>query len=209
MTKIKICGITTLEDALLVAELGAWAVGFIFVKSSPRYVEPEKAAEIIEALPENIEKIGVFVNPTIDEIQSIIHKVKLTKIQLHGNESKEFCTTLKNSTGLSIIKAIRVKEFDDLKIIQNYKETAVAILLDSYSPQEFGGTGKSFNWEIAVEAKKYGIPIILAGGVNQDNIKEAYSKLKPYAIDISSGVELKKGIKDHKKLKDLFNEANK
>ncbi|OGH97486.1 MAG: hypothetical protein A2104_07810 [Candidatus Melainabacteria bacterium GWF2_32_7] len=208
MVKIKICGITTLEDASLAAQLGAWAVGFIFYKKSPRYIEPDKAKLIIKELPDNIEKIGVFVDLPLDEIQDIALKTGITQIQLHGNESKDFCTEVVNKINLPVIKAIRVKDFVDLSSIPDYKNVVSAVLLDSYSKALFGGTGESFNWGIAKEAKTYNIPIILAGGINPDNIVSAYAEVQPYALDISSGIEEYKGIKDHNKLKELFSAIN-
>ena len=205
MIKVKICGITRVEDALLASKLGAWALGFIFVKTSPRYIQCEKVAQIVNSLPENVEKIGVFANSPVDEMQSIVKIANLTKIQLHGDETPDFCIILKEKTGLPIIKAIRIKDFNSLQNILQYKNSASAVLLDSYSSEELGGTGKSFDMNIAIEAKKFGMQIILAGGINSCNIKEAYLKVQPYAIDVSSGVERAKGIKDNIKLKDLFN----
>ena len=208
MIKVKICGITRLEDGLLASELGAWAIGFIFVKASPRYIEPEKAAEIIKFLPENVQKIGVFANNFVDEILNFVNESKITQIQLHGDETPEFCTTLQEKTGLPIIKAFRIKNSSSLQAINPYKDTVSSILLDSYSEKELGGTGKSFDSDIAIEAKHFGMPIILAGGVNPDNIKNLVIKTVPYGVDISSGVESSKGIKDHNKLKELFFNIN-
>jgi len=202
MLKIKICGITLLEDAILASKLGAWAIGFIFVKNSPRYVEPEKAAEIINNLPENLEKIGVFVNSSIEEIENICLETGITKIQLHGDESPEFCLNL-SKLNIAIIKAIRIKSENDLSVIPHYKDIVYAILLDTYADKEYGGTGKSFDWNIAMKARTYNIPIILAGGLNSSNIKETL-KLEPYAIDISTGVEKSKGIKDNQKMTEIF-----
>jgi len=202
--KIKICGITRKEDALLASKLGAWAVGFIFVKNTPRYISPENATEIIKFLPENLQKIGVFADSSLEEIKNIADKTKITKIQLHDEESPEFCKELANLTGKEIIKAIRVKSYEDLKLLPQYKNKVSFILLDSFSENEAGGTGKTFDWEIAKKAKEYDIPIILAGGLNSDNIKQAFDLVQPYALDISSGVEAKKGIKDSEKLKKLF-----
>lgn len=202
--RIKICGITRNEDALLAAKLGAWATGFIFVKNTPRYILPEKAAEIIKILPEKPDKIGVFADEALEEIKNITIKTGITKIQLHGNESPEFCEKLSKLTGKEIIKAIRVKNEEDLKFIKNYKDKTSFVLLDSYSENHPGGTGKAFDWEIAKTATNQGMPIILAGGLNPDNVKQAYEFVKPYALDISSGVESAKGIKDPKKLEKLF-----
>ena len=202
--RIKICGINNLEDALLAAKLGTWAVGFIFYKESPRYIEPEKAILIVRELPDNIEKIAVFVDSPINQIYDIVSNAGFTQIQLHGNESVDFCIELIHRTHLPVIKAIRVKNSDDLAEISKYKNIASAILLDTYSKAQFGGTGESFDWDIAKKASAYGMPIILAGGINPDNISEAYSEIQPYALDICSGIEKYKGVKDHNKLRELF-----
>ncbi len=202
--KIKICGITKKEDAFYASKLGAWAVGFVFVENTPRYIPPKKAAEIIKKLPANIEKIGVFANIPEKEIKKIVNQSGLTKIQLHGSETAQFCENLAKITEKDIIKAIRIKSAEDLQIISSYKEKASFILLDSYSKNELGGTGNTFDWEIAINAKKYNIPLILAGGLNPNNAKIAYDTVKPYALDISSGVESNKGIKDFEKLERLF-----
>lgn len=202
--RIKICGITRKEDAMLAAELGAWAVGFIFVENTPRYISPEIASEIICKLPENLNKIGVFANMSAEGIKNI-EKTGITKIQLHGDETPEFCEKLKASSEKEIIKAFRIKNIQDLEIIKLYKEKISYILLDSFSENQLGGTGKSFDLEIAKKAKNFGIPVILAGGLNPDNIKQAYETVKPYALDVSSGVESVKGIKDSEKLRKLFN----
>ncbi len=203
--KIKICGITKPEDAALAAKLEAWAVGFIFVKESPRYIEPQEVKSIISSLPQNIEKIGVFANSSLEEVIDVASESGITGIQLHGDESAEFCAGLSDSINILVIRAIRVRDFGDLEIIPAYKGIVSAILLDTYSESQLGGTGETFNWEIAKAAKLYDIPIILAGGLNPENIKEAFRQVQPYALDISSGVEKGKGIKDHNKLIDLFN----
>lgn len=203
--KIKICGITRKEDAVFAAGQGAWAVGFIFVKSSPRYIDPDQAKKIIKILPDNVEKIGVFADDTYENIKEITLKTGITYVQLHGDESVELCSDLLN-LNIKLIKAIRIKNEENLSIINNYKTCTQAILLDTYSDKEYGGTGTCFNWEILEKAKDFNIPIILAGGVNLCNIDRAVI-LNPYAIDISSGVEISKGIKDHKKIKEIFNTA--
>ena len=202
--KIKICGITGKEDALLAAKLGAWAVGFIFVKNTPRYISPEKAAEIIKNLPVNLVKTGVFANEAMDDIKTTVIEAGITKIQLHGDESPQFCKKLAEITGKEIIKAIKIKSIENLEIIPRYKDKVSFILLDSYCEEQLGGTGKVFDWKIAKKANEQGIPVILAGGLNSDNAKQAYEFVKPYALDISSGVEKDKGIKDVEKLKTLF-----
>lgn len=206
--KIKICGINIKEDALLAEKLGAWAVGFIFVENTPRYITPKNAAEIINSLDENFVKIGVFANISIEKIQEISEQTGLTKIQLHGDESPDFCKKLADLTGKEIIKALRIRNEEDLQIIDSYRQSVSYILLDSFSEKHLGGTGKIFDWKIAQKAKEKDIPIILAGGLSPDNARQAYETVQPYALDISSGVEADKGIKDHKKLEKLFSTVN-
>lgn len=205
--KIKICGITRTEDALFSEEIGAWAVGFIFVKDTPRFLNPDIAGNIIDKLSKRIEKFGVFVNSSHKEISETVKISGLTKIQLHGEESPEFCRKITELTGKEVVKAFRIKEEKDLSGIETYRDVVSYILLDTYSENQYGGTGKCFDWEIAHKAHKFKIPIILAGGLTPDNAKEAYIKVNPFAIDISSGVEKSKGIKDPAKinlLKRLF-----
>ena len=199
MLKIKICGITNKADAHASVEYGADALGFVFYTKSPRSVDQERVKEIIVSLPPGITTVGVFVDEEQDRIKQIISYTGLDVIQLHGSESPEDCK-IHNK----VFKAIRVKDLSDLDQLAKYDVSA--FLLDTYSPDEYGGTGKIFNWDIAVEAKKYG-NIILAGGLNPDNIEAALKHVKPYGIDVSSGVEgSTKGIKDHSKLK-LFIEG--
>lgn len=201
---IKICGITRQEDAKLTAKFGAWAIGFIFVKNSSRYIEPEEATKIIQNLPESLEKVGVFADVSLQEIKDITYTTKITKIQLHGDESREFCAEISNITNLPVIKAFRIKDFSDLDKIAEYKNYIFAALLDTFSSNQLGGTGKVFDWNIAKQAKLLDIPIILAGGLNPENIVQAYSEVQPYALDVSSGVEKSPGIKDHDKIEKLF-----
>ena len=202
MLKIKICGITNPEDATLASELGAWALGFIFYPNSPRYIKPEQVYCI--ATPENIERIGVFVNESLEDVIEISKLAQLTIIQLHGDEDREYCLKLKEKCTLPLIKAFRINDMEDLEKIQNFKEIVSYTLLDSYSENAFGGTGKAFDHGIALEAKGLGIPLILSGGLNPENILSAQSKVNPYAFDLSSGVEKHPGLKDHHKLKALF-----
>lgn len=195
MLRIKICGITNIEDALAAIEYGADALGFVFYAKSPRAVTAETAKAIISSLPPFVSTVGVFVDENIASLEQTAHYSGLDIIQLHGSEPPEYCSLSKK-----VIKAVRVKDLADLAILNQYK-AASAFLLDTYSPDSIGGTGHVFNWEIAIEAKKLG-KIILAGGLNPDNIKEAIKLVQPYGIDVASGVEgPKKGRKDHKKLR--------
>ncbi len=202
MVRVKICGITNIYDALASVEYGADAVGFVFYPGSPRVVTPEAAKKIISALPPFVTTIGVFVNERKREIEKIIRHVGLDAVQFHGTEPPEACQISRK-----VIKAIRVKELTDLEPLKTYKVSA--FLLDTYSPDAMGGTGMIFNWDIAVEAKKFG-PIILAGGLNPENVEEAIRWVQPYGIDVATGVEgREKGKKDHKKLRAFIGRAKK
>ena len=200
MGRVKICGITNIKDAVAAAEYGADAIGFVFQPKSPRAITPETAKNIVSALPPFITTIGVFVNESKLEIERIIRYVGLNIVQLHGNEPPDAC-----QLNRKVIKAIRVKDLTDLEPLKRYNVSA--FLLDTYSPHTMGGTGQIFNWDIAVEAKKFG-RIILAGGLNHENIEEAIKWVRPYGIDVATGVESnKKGEKDHKKLKLFIEKA--
>ena len=200
MGRVKICGITNIKDAVAAAEYGADAIGFVFQPKSPRAITPETAKNIVSALPPFITTIGVFVNESKREIEKIIRYVGLNIVQLHGNEPPDAC-----QLNRKVIKAIRVKDLTDLEPLKRYNVSA--FLLDTYSPHTMGGTGQIFNWDIAVEAKKFG-RIILAGGLNHENIEEAIKWVRPYGIDVATGVESnKKGEKDHKKLKLFIEKA--
>lgn len=202
MTRIKICGITNLEDALLSAKLGADALGFNFYENSPRYIAAEKAREIIKELPEEILKVGVFVNEDLENIIEIAKTAGLDAVQLHGEEPPEFVRQLKQKSNLEIIKAFRVSpEFQPEDVL---KYETDAILLDAYSPKEHGGTGKTFDWEIAKRVQEIFPKMYLAGGLSNENIAEAVHSVKPLAVDACSSLEKTKGQKDLQKLKGFF-----
>jgi phosphoribosylanthranilate isomerase len=201
--KIKICGITNKEDALNAVSLGAHALGFIFSKNSPRYVSPEIVEELSLLLPPFVLLVGVFVNHSAEEIKDIVERCKLDIIQLHGSESAEFCLKMKKR----VIKAIKVSEPEDLEQIHQYHGTVSAILLDTKIKNIEGGTGKTFDWGLAIKAKEHDIPIILAGGINASNINKAVQLVNPYGIDLSSGVENTPGKKDYNKMRDVMTMA--
>jgi phosphoribosylanthranilate isomerase len=194
LTRIKICGTTNLDDALIAVEAGADALGFIFVPNTPRYLHPDEAAKIIEELPPFITTVGLFVNAEQKEIDTIANNCSLDAIQLHGEEPPELCVTLNRR----VVKAFRVKDESSLSRLHDYHVRAY--LLDTYVKGTMGGTGKVFDWNLAVKAKQYG-RIILAGGLNPDNIASAILQVRPYGVDVSSGVEVSPGRKDPAKIK--------
>ncbi len=200
MIKIKICGITNLDDAMAAAEYGADALGFNFYKKSPRYIEPEKAAEIIYQLPPFVLPVGIFVNEHEKRVREIQSLTGIQVLQFHGDESPEFCERFESR----VIKAFQVKDKESFHSLAHYK--VGAFLLDSYKDGLKGGTGVTFNWHLAVVAKSFG-RIILAGGLNPDNVVEAAKLVQPYAVDVAGGVEKEKGIKDHAKLKKFIVEV--
>jgi len=191
---IKVCGITNEEDGLAAAQLGADALGFVFAPS-PRRISPEKARQIIKALPPLVQTVGVFVDEDLGEVSSVAEMCGLDILQFHGSESADYC----DSFDQRVIKAIRLRNRQDLKSLAEYDGVVHALLLDTYLPDKLGGTGMTFNWQWALEAGKYG-RIILAGGLNPENVAAAISKVKPYGVDASSGLEQSPGVKDHEKM---------
>lgn len=198
MTQVKICGITNEEDALCAANFGAAALGFIFYPPSPRYVKQETVRKIVKKLPPNLVSVGVFVNESAQKIKSIVEYCGLDFIQLHGDESAEFCRQFHAST---IIKTVSLRGEQDL--VNAFGYHVAAILVDRRHAGLYGGTGKKANWELAsrIKSKK---PLILSGGLNEENIKEAIEKVTPDALDINSGAEKSPGKKDHEKLARIF-----
>jgi len=192
--RVKVCGTTRLKDALLAVECGADAIGFIFYKKSPRYVSAKTAKEICSKLPPFVHRVGVFVNETADKINRIADRCGLDAVQLHGDESPAFCKKIKHR----VIKVVRVKDAASLKEMSRY--AVDGFLLDTWKEDQWGGTGKVFDWELAARAKKYG-PVIIAGGLNPRNVKAAIKKVQPYGVDVSSGVEQSPGKKDPRKVK--------
>lgn len=193
MVRIKICGITNIEDALVAVEAGADALGFVFFKQSPRNISPEQAAAIIRCLPPFVQTVGLFVNEQLAVVNSIADQCGLDVVQLHGEETPEFCCAVNRR----VIKAFRVKDQSSLDQIRNYD--VAACLLDAWSPSAHGGTGITFNWEIAAAAAASKC-VILAGGLTPDNVAEAVKAVRPYAVDVSSGVESAPGRKDSAKV---------
>ena len=192
--KVKICGITNLQDALAAIAAGADALGFMFCEQSPRCLSPALAAEIIRQLPPFVAKVGVFVDASADSIKQTVSLCGLDTLQLHGDESPEFCRQF----SLPVIKAFRIRNADSLGPISSYQ--TAAWLLDSFVPGRSGGTGAAFNWDLALQAKKLGGRIILAGGLTPQNVAAAVQQVQPYAVDVSSGVESAPGKKDATKM---------
>jgi len=192
-TRIKICGITRLEDALQASQLGVDAIGFVFYNKSPRYIDPQKAASIIRQLPPFVSAVGLFVNPTQDFIAEVLQTVPLGVIQLHGDETPDFCAAQRRR----VMKAIAISSVDDLKRAKRFR---CPLLLDAKAPAGvYGGTGKSFDWSI-LQAFKHDFPLSLAGGLNIDNVDSAMAIRQWFALDVSSGVESSPGIKDAEKM---------
>ena len=191
--KVKICGMTNLKDVKVAVDSGVDAVGFIFYKKSPRSVTMQAVRKIVLELPPFVDSVGVFVNETAEQINKIADRCNLDRVQLHGNESPMFCKKIRRR----VIKAIRVKDIQSLKKLSDYPVSS--FLLDTFSEDQYGGTGRVFDWNLAYPAKKYG-PIILAGGLTPNNVRQAIQRIQPYGVDVCSGVESQPGIKDHKKM---------
>jgi phosphoribosylanthranilate isomerase len=201
--RVKICGLTRLEDALVAAESGADALGFVFYPQSPRCVKPAAVAEIVRRLPPYVTAVGVFANQPEPEVRRIVEACGLDLVQLQGDEPPDYCREF----GARAVKAIRVIDRESLKRIPDYLAAGVrGFVLDTYRPGQFGGTGHSFDWAIAEEAVSYG-RMILAGGLTPENVREAVRRVQPYGVDVSSGVELRVGKKDPEKVQDFIRKA--
>ena len=190
MTLVKICGVTNLEDALAAVEAGASMLGFNFYQRSPRYISPEDARRIVERLPETVTGVGVFVNEPADEVEGVAREAGLGTVQLHGDETPEFCRGLRS---LKTVKALRVRQGFDAAACALYPVDAV--LLDAYAAGAFGGTGHTFDWTLARQAREQVARLFLAGGLTPDNVAEAVRAVRPYAVDVCSGVETSPGRK--------------
>jgi phosphoribosylanthranilate isomerase len=198
---VKICGITNLKDGLLAAEAGANALGFVFYEGSPRRLSIEAAAKLTRELPSTVVKVGVFVDAPEALVQRAIAECGLNLLQFHGMESPEYCQQF----GLMTMKAFRVRDAASVQRLADYPTDAW--LLDAYAPDKLGGTGAAFNWDLAVEANRLGRPIFLAGGLTPENVAEAVRRVRPYAVDVSSGVEAEARRKDPAKVKAFIQAA--
>ena len=200
MIRVKICGITNLEDALAAAEFGADAVGFVLYPNSPRYIKPAQAKLIIDQLPPYVTPVGVFADQPAEEIWRMMEECGFDLVQLQGDESPEFCWRL----GSRVVKAIRVKDHGSLKQMAEY--SVRAFVLDTYRENQLGGTGERFDWDLAVQARSFG-RIVLAGGLTPENVRDAIRKVQPYGVDVSTGVEKYLGKKDHSKIENFIKQA--
>ena len=197
IVKVKICGITNYKDAQAAIDMGADLLGFNFYPESPRYLKPEKAKEIIQKIPAFIDMVGLFVNSTMDDIHEIVNFCHLDWIQLHGDETSDFCKEFRTHN-IKTMKAIRVKDNTDVEKANDYFTDA--ILLDAFDPDKYGGTGITFDWNVVGHINKR---VFLAGGINPENAEKAV-RMGVYGIDICSGIESEPGKKDHEKMKKLF-----
>jgi phosphoribosylanthranilate isomerase len=196
--KVKICGLTSAADAQAAVAAGADAVGLMFYAGSPRYVSMEAAQGIAAGLPASVIRVGVFVDPHPSDVFAAIQLCGLSLLQFHGAETPEFCAQF----GVMTLKAFRVANAGSLRFLAGFQ--ADAFLLDSYCPEMAGGTGQTFNWDLAVQARQFGKPIFLAGGLTPQNVAEAVRQAQPFAVDVSSGVEQSPGKKDAKKMQDFI-----
>lgn len=203
-TAIKICGLSTPVTLACAIESGARYIGFVFYPPSPRHVEIDTAKELGLQIPTGVRAVGLFVNPTDEQLENTLGKVGLDMIQLHGDETPARVTEIKDKTKMPVMKAIRVATESDLDNIEDFEAAADWLLFDAKSPDKYGGTGHSFDWNI-LKGKTFSRPWMLGGGLNADNVGEALSILSPDAVDVSSGVESTKGVKDIEKIKAFIN----
>ena len=204
---VKICGMTNREDALAAAEAGADAVGFVFVPTSPRAMSRHGVEEILRVLPPTVLTVGVVANEDPDFLKGLLRVCPLGALQFHGQESPEEVLGLREElSNVKLIKAIRVRDAESLKEIPRYRGVD-AILLDAYDPQRLGGTGTPFDWSLAVQAKEFGIPLIIAGGLTPGNVEEVARQVEPHGVDVSSGVEVAPGRKEFSLIREFVLKA--
>jgi phosphoribosylanthranilate isomerase len=197
VTRVKLCGTTRLEDAELAASVGAWAIGFILWPSSKRACDPAVAAGIARAVRRRVELVGVFVNPTLDEVAHAADAIGLTHVQLHGDEGPHFCAAVAQRTGAKVIKALRIASGADLRDAERFRTDFH--LLDAAVAGQRGGTGRTWDWNLAAQRRSK-VPLILSGGLTPENVAEGIATVYPWAVDVASGVEAAPGIKDAEKV---------
>ena len=202
-TRVKICGITRVEDARLAVQGNAWAIGMIMWKESKRYVAPQAAADIAASVARSAEIVGVFVDQPLDEVVNLTTEIGLSIVQLHGNEGQQFCNEVARRTGARVIKAFRVQGRDVLGELGKFYNVDFH-LLDTYKAGVPGGTGETFDWDFLTGRRRGNVPLVLSGGLTPQNVLAAIETVGPYAVDVSSGVESEPGIKDAAKLKAFF-----
>ncbi len=200
--RVKICGVTGVEDAGLATELGAWAIGLIFYPSSPRRCEVDDAVAIARALRRRVEICGVFVNAPLDDVALTVDAVGLTMVQLHGEEGPRFCDEVARRTGARVMKAVRVRSPADIQAAQAFRRTD-AHLLDAHAEGVPGGTGQTFDWALLAKRRSR-VPLVLSGGLTAENVGEGIERVRPWAVDVASGVEARPGRKDPAKLDAFF-----
>lgn len=203
MVRVKICGVTNPEDAAKAVRMGAWAIGFNFYKKSPRFIGAYKARKMIAQLPPFVTPVGVFVNSPEGAVRDIVKFCGIQTLQFHGDETAAYCQRFK---GYKIIKVCRVDEQFDPMVLKGFP--ADAFLFDTSIQGAYGGTGKTFDWSLIKNAKSFNKPIILSGGLNPTNVRAAVEEVRPYAVDVCSGVEIKPGIKDERAMQDFFTQLS-
>ncbi|MCK9238538.1 MAG: phosphoribosylanthranilate isomerase [Thiopseudomonas sp.] len=200
-TRVKVCGITNIEDALAAAHAGADAIGLVFYAKSPRAVTAEQAAKIIAALPPFVTTVALFVDAPVEDVQQVLQQVPIDLLQFHGDESPEFCVSFQRP----YIKALRMQPGIDITQQANMHRSALGILLDAWVPGVPGGTGQTFNWN---DIPSLAQPLVLAGGLTPDNVQQAITQVNPWAVDVSGGLEMSKGRKDHAKVQAFMQAVN-
>jgi phosphoribosylanthranilate isomerase len=203
--RVKICGITRREDAELAVELGAWAIGLIFHDPSPRRADVQAAAAIGAEFRRRAEVVGVFVNRELGEVAEIADACSLTMLQLHGDEGPVYCDEIRRRTGLKVMKAARVRDAASLQALNAFRAVDLH-MADAYSPDLFGGTGETFDWEL-LKTRRSKVPLVLSGGLTPDNVHDAILAVHPFAVDTASGTEASPGIKDPAKVEAFIRAA--
>jgi phosphoribosylanthranilate isomerase len=201
VTKVKICGITRPQDAELAVSLGAWAIGFILWPGSKRHADPAVVAGISRALQRKVERVGVFVNQPLDEIERMVDTLDLSYVQLHGDEGPSFCQAVAQRTGSKVIKAVRISHGADFRELDRYHTDLH--LLDTAVKGAYGGSGRTWDWSLAAQRRSK-IPFLLSGGLTPENVADAIAAVHPWGVDVASGVESAPGIKDPAKLEAFF-----
>jgi phosphoribosylanthranilate isomerase len=203
VTRVKICGVTRPDDAELAAGLGAWAIGMVFHRPSPRAVALESAERIGRELKRRLEVVGVFVNSPLDDVAELAELCSLTMLQLHGEEGPAYCAEVARRTGCKVMKAVRVRDASSLRDIERYRVGVDFHMLDAHVSGKFGGTGETFNWDLVARRRSH-VSLVLSGGLTPGNVGEAIRATHPFAVDTASGTEAEPGRKDAEKVRAFF-----